>query len=175
MYKDCIVGHRKDSEGFLFIVCQSRTSRRCGTGQRNHRNAAATFSEASYALSPASSSSLFELTWGCRGRCHRGKPSASRCPWWCRGWRSAWSGQRTYRGPKSFSPDGCRMSCSGCWCSGRTDARPSSSDAGTESWWSPVGGEKRVCGRSASVHAVKMSANHLLLLMLLYDYTIFKY
>lgn len=96
-----------------------------------------------YALPPASSSSLFERTWDCRGRCHQGKPSASRCPWWCRGWRSAWSEQRTYRGPKSSSPDGCQMSYSGCWCSGRTDARPSSSDAGTESWWSPVGGEKR--------------------------------
>lgn len=122
-----------------FPVMKQQTPR---DGRHNHRKAAAPLSEASYSLLPASSPSLFDHTWGCREHCRRGKPSASRCPWWCRGWRSAWSGQRTYRGPKSSSPGGCQMSYSGCWCSGRTDARPSSSDAGTESWWSPVGEEQ---------------------------------
>ena len=77
------------------------------------------------------------LTWGCTALCRWAGPGASRCLWWCRGWKSAWSAQKTCRGPRSSSPAGRQMSCSGCWCSGRTASRPSSSASGRGSSWSP--------------------------------------
>ena len=87
------------------------------------------------------------FTWDCRGRFRRGKPSAWRYQSSCRGWRSAWSGRRTCQEPRSSSPDDCQRSCSGCWCLGTTAAHPSSSDAGTESWWNPTGGRESAVQR----------------------------
>lgn len=150
-----------------------RTSSLHATGDKNHKNTAAPLL---YSILTASSPSLFVRTWGCTGRSHQGKPSASRCLWWCRGWMSAWNGRRTYREPKSSSPDGCQMSYSGCWCSGRTDARPSSSDGGTESWWSPVGEKERYINSvedQLKYMWLEKSANCLLSLMLRYDYILF--
>lgn len=77
------------------------------------------------------------LTWRCRGCCHQGTPSAWCSPWLCRGWKSAWSGRRTRREPRSSWPD-VRQRCGSCCCwRGRPGGRPASSASGTASWWSP--------------------------------------
>lgn len=73
-------------------------------------------------------------TWRCRGCFRRGRPAAWCSPWWCRGWRSVWSGRRTRQEPRSSSPAVSQTSCSGCYEMETPAARLSSSDAGSVTW-----------------------------------------
>lgn len=153
MCKDSIVGHQKNSPAGFFPLKNQQPA--CNRRQISQKHSCSVQSLASYSVLTISSPSLLVRTWGCRGRSHQGKPSASRCLWWCRGWRSAWNERRTYQGPKSSSPVGCQTSYSGCWCSGRTGARPSSSDGGTESWWSPGGGKETTSDQHQYINSVE--------------------